>query len=79
MDIEVVGRERNATGRTKSLHGTDPSLVISTMGSEKGPGYLSPPTVPIPLKPIALIKPSVRYITEIVPQCIIPKLKPTPQ
>jgi hypothetical protein len=31
-----------------------------------------------PFKPVVRIKPTVRHITEIVPQSIIPKLKPMP-
>ena len=30
-----------------------------------------------PFKPVARIKPTVRHVKEIVPQHIIPKLKPT--
>jgi hypothetical protein len=34
--------------------------------------------VPNPFNPVTRIKPTVRHVTEIVPQNIIPKLKPTP-
>jgi hypothetical protein len=30
-----------------------------------------------PLQPVTRIKPTIRHVTEIVPQHIIPKLKPT--
>jgi len=33
--------------------------------------------VPSPFKPVTRIKPTIRHVTEIVPQHIIPKLKPT--
>ena len=35
-----------------------------------------PVKVPNPFKPVARIKPTVRHVKEIVPQHIIPKLKP---
>jgi len=35
-----------------------------------------PVKVPNPFKPVARIKPTVRHVTEIVPQSVIPKLKP---
>ena len=35
-----------------------------------------PVKVPNPFKPVARMKPTVRHVTAIVPQSIIPKLKP---
>jgi hypothetical protein len=35
-----------------------------------------PVKVPNPFKPVARIKPTVRHVKEIVPQSVIPKLKP---
>ena len=35
-----------------------------------------PLKVPHPIKPVARIKPTIRHVTEIVPQSVIPKLKP---
>ena len=32
--------------------------------------------VPNPFKPVARIKPTIRHVTEIVPQSVIPKLNP---
>lgn len=37
---------------------------------------LKPVKVPNLFKPVAQIKPTVRYVTEIVPQSVIPKLRP---
>jgi hypothetical protein len=35
-----------------------------------------PVKVPDPFKPVARIKPTVRHVTEVVPQGIIPKSRP---
>ena len=60
-----------------AAQGHDPADALPTTDAHRKRLHAPKPLkVPHPIKPVARIKPTIRHVTEIVPQSVIPKLKP---
>jgi len=77
--FEYVGmREGVLTATRPPLKGMSRINALPVTDGQRKRLHPNPVKVPHPFKPVARIKPTVRHVTEIVPQHMVAKLPPAP-